>query len=249
MPGVSSHTDMSIQETNAGNVGFRLSPQQEYLLSRPGRPAVTRCVALLSGQVDEAALKSALERVVARHEILRTTFVRPAGMRIPQQVIEDDLAVGWASGEAESVDAVLAQAAAEPFDLEHGPVVRATVAALPGDVVAFALAVPSACARPDSVPARTRSPSPESRATSACQHASRRSASSTRERSAAAPRAASSLESSSTATWVSARSLRSDRPKSSGRVAARSSPSPSQYARPLAASASSPLSRSWRHSA
>ena len=83
-----------MQETKTETVGFRLSPQQQQLLAPGGIPGVTQCAVLLDGPVDVGKLQDALNGALARHEILRTTFVQPTGMRAPQQVIGAESAAG-----------------------------------------------------------------------------------------------------------------------------------------------------------
>ena len=80
-----------MDDTNAQAVGFRLSPQQQ-LLAGAGKPQVAQCAAVLDGPIDAGRLRQAIEQVIARHEILRTTFVQPPGMLTPQQVIGEDAA-------------------------------------------------------------------------------------------------------------------------------------------------------------
>src|SRR5437870_5095276 len=71
--------------------GYRLSPQQRHLwaLQPAGQPAPYRawCAARVEGPLDHEVLRSALERTVARHEILHTLFRKVAGIDIPLQVI------------------------------------------------------------------------------------------------------------------------------------------------------------------
>src|SRR5512146_768447 len=73
--------------------GFWLSPQQklawklETEVLHAGSRAV--CSVTISGTLDPARLKSAVGTVVARHEILRTTFRRQTGMKLPFQVVLD----------------------------------------------------------------------------------------------------------------------------------------------------------------
>jgi amino acid adenylation domain-containing protein len=71
--------------------GFRLSSQQEHLWrllrGEPGTPYQTRCAVRIAGSVDEGALWGALEEVVERHEILRTSFELLPGLEAPLQVI------------------------------------------------------------------------------------------------------------------------------------------------------------------
>jgi amino acid adenylation domain-containing protein len=77
--------------------GFRLSPQQRRLWplvqDHPGFR--TRCVLSIEGELDRAALRRAVEQVVARHEILRTLFRRRKGDRYPLQVISEAGGVAW----------------------------------------------------------------------------------------------------------------------------------------------------------
>ncbi|HEV2891991.1 MAG TPA: condensation domain-containing protein, partial [Frankiaceae bacterium] len=111
--------------------GFRLSAQQRRLwsLGRDGRVPVCQCAVWLSGEPDVERLRSALDAVVARHEILRTGFRRLAGMQWPLQVIAErgSCALESVSGQG-GVEEQLTAAASAPFDLERGPVLRARLA-------------------------------------------------------------------------------------------------------------------------
>ncbi|TDF82583.1 non-ribosomal peptide synthetase [Pseudomonas sp. H9] len=79
----------------------------------------------LRGRLDRAALEQTLAALLARHEVLRTTFVL-AGDSV-QQVIHAHMACPLAQVAADEAglhDAI-ALAAQTPFDLEHGPLMRA----------------------------------------------------------------------------------------------------------------------------
>jgi hypothetical protein len=103
-------------------------------LLHPGTPMYNITVAVrLEGSLDVPRLRSAVARVVARHDALRTTFVRGTAPPFePVQRIGDPDAelpvVDLDVDGTEDVDAAalrLAQAwADEPFDLERGPLLR-----------------------------------------------------------------------------------------------------------------------------
>ncbi|MFJ9442403.1 amino acid adenylation domain-containing protein [Kitasatospora sp. NPDC101235] len=80
-----------------------------------------------SGPVDPELLRRALAGVVARHESLRTTFELAEDG--PRQVVHPAVELPFTLTEttADRVDALVAEAALEPFDLERGPLVRARV--------------------------------------------------------------------------------------------------------------------------
>ncbi|WP_425274976.1 amino acid adenylation domain-containing protein [Pseudomonas corrugata] len=85
----------------------------------------------LRGTLDHVALQRALDRIVARHEALRTTFVQAQGEEPWQCIAAADS--GFAllqhdfseriDGETE-VHALAAREAVDAFDLEHGPLIR-----------------------------------------------------------------------------------------------------------------------------
>ncbi|MFI6396471.1 amino acid adenylation domain-containing protein, partial [Nonomuraea sp. NPDC050540] len=72
----------------------------------------------LSGPVDAALLERALNRLIERHEALRTVF--PSRLGEPRQVVLPSVSVPVEKGEGlEEADV------REPFDLDHGPLIRA----------------------------------------------------------------------------------------------------------------------------
>ena len=74
--------------------GFRLSPQQKrlWLLQQTdgSLPYRARCAVTIHGALNAEILEQALRTVIARHEILRTSFQLLPGISIPVQVISDD---------------------------------------------------------------------------------------------------------------------------------------------------------------
>lgn len=67
---------------------YRLSPQQRRAWRLAGGDGDRAAAAvLLDGRLDLDRLAGALQAVVARHEILRTTFRRRPGSRVPDQVV------------------------------------------------------------------------------------------------------------------------------------------------------------------
>src|SRR3712207_1541195 len=85
----------------------------------------------LSGPISVRALEQAIETIVARHEVLRTTFANVQGS--PVQVIAPTVNVtlpvmdltGLAEGEREGEALRLAtEEARRPFDLSRGPLFR-----------------------------------------------------------------------------------------------------------------------------
>jgi amino acid adenylation domain-containing protein len=73
--------------------GFRLSPGQEriWLLERDGSVYLAQCALLIKGKLDADILEQAWQEVVARQEILRTTFHRVHGRETPLQVVGDNV--------------------------------------------------------------------------------------------------------------------------------------------------------------
>jgi amino acid adenylation domain-containing protein len=133
--------------------GFRISPQQKDLWSAQpeGRPQRAGCAVLLEGRLDPAALRAALEQAAGRHEILRTSFHRRPGMKLPLQVVADEAAPEWqaAGADADVPDEQLRQLWAQarrPLDVERGPVLRALLLPLAPDRHALLLSLPSLCA-------------------------------------------------------------------------------------------------------
>ncbi|TDR34921.1 non-ribosomal peptide synthetase component F, partial [Tahibacter aquaticus] len=95
----------------------------------------------LSGQLDRAALQATLDRIVARHENLRTTFVEHNGAPLPV-IAPPGAGIALADHDlrglaADARDACVAQLCASeaqtPFDLAAGPLIRARLLCLADD--------------------------------------------------------------------------------------------------------------------
>jgi amino acid adenylation domain-containing protein/FkbM family methyltransferase len=72
--------------------GFELSRQQKHLWLTQREsiaPFVSQCELSIDGALDREVLAKALREMVARHEILRTSFRGLSGMNVPVQVISE----------------------------------------------------------------------------------------------------------------------------------------------------------------
>jgi len=125
-----------------GRVPLSFAQQRLWFLERLGSLGGAYHVSKrqrLRGELDRGALARALDRIVARHESLRTTFTEVDG--VPEQriapadagflLVEHDLG-GRADARAE-LGRLVAQEARAPFDLERGPLIRGRLVRLAPD--------------------------------------------------------------------------------------------------------------------
>ena len=134
--------------------GYRLSPQQSQIwrVQQSGQSA--RCAVLIEGQLNVKSLRLAIEKVIERHEILRTTFQRIAGMDTPLQVINESSRLGLCEYELSHLDAehqqarleILFQQLDQSFDLEESPTLQTAFVTLSPFKHVLLFAVPSLCA-------------------------------------------------------------------------------------------------------
>ncbi|HKY28111.1 MAG TPA: amino acid adenylation domain-containing protein [Pyrinomonadaceae bacterium] len=79
--------------------GYRLSPHQKNLWTlqqgTEGDPFRAFSSILIEGELSVPHLQQAIDLVVSRHEILRTTFNRPPGLKLPFQVIGEAPQLSW----------------------------------------------------------------------------------------------------------------------------------------------------------
>ena len=135
---------------------FFLSPQQESLwlayLENPERPFVTQVAVFLEGALEIDRLRRALEKVVSRHEILRTVFFRQTGMRVPFQVVLDSCRPLLETtcvnrineyDEQHIADELFGVERIARFDLQQGPIVRALVLPLGADHQILVITTPA----------------------------------------------------------------------------------------------------------
>jgi amino acid adenylation domain-containing protein len=75
----------------APTAGFWLSPQQKHVwtLQQEGKALRSVCLLKIDCEIEEAMLSAALHHLTARHETLRTVYVRQAGMKFPFQAVLD----------------------------------------------------------------------------------------------------------------------------------------------------------------
>ncbi|MBE9048516.1 amino acid adenylation domain-containing protein [Pleurocapsales cyanobacterium LEGE 10410] len=77
--------------------GFQLSPQQKSLWRSQSTNSIylSQAVILIEGAIKLKVLRSALQKVVDRQEILRTKFCQRSGMSMPFQVINEGSKIDW----------------------------------------------------------------------------------------------------------------------------------------------------------
>jgi amino acid adenylation domain-containing protein len=145
---------MSQQITFTAPTGFRASPLQARLwLNQGSVPSHAQLVLGLEGRADADALRAALHRVAERHEALRTTFLRPAGLAVPLQVILSEPTIDWrtedlsalAPADQEARLAAALEDGPQIADLERGPILRSALLNLSGERHLLLIHAPALC--------------------------------------------------------------------------------------------------------
>lgn len=111
--------------------GYELSPQQKLFYLQGKESSVAGIAIALEGKADAVKVRTAVERIAQRHEILRTSFERRTGMKFPFQVVHENAVFGWEEVDLSGVSAQRQQEQiakllkAAPLDLEKGKVLHA----------------------------------------------------------------------------------------------------------------------------
>ncbi|MBW4602151.1 MAG: amino acid adenylation domain-containing protein [Calothrix sp. FI2-JRJ7] len=139
--------------------GFRLSPQQEHLwlLQQVDKNSVylVNCTILIEGHIETHSLVTALEHVVNRHEILRTTFNCLPGMNIPVQVINNhhNLIVNQQLGfkyselpELDKIKAIYQEVNQLHFNFKQGSLLHTYLVTLSANKHMLFISMPALCA-------------------------------------------------------------------------------------------------------
>ncbi|GET42313.1 amino acid adenylation domain-containing protein [Microseira wollei NIES-4236] len=136
--------------------GIRLAPQQKdlWLLQRDEKkqPYRVQCAIEIEGNLNKAILKTALENVVNRQEILRTTFQCLPGMDIPVQVITNGQ-LAWLSEhnfsdvnpklQKAKIEEIFAQVSQMPFNFEEGPLFQVLLITLSPEKFVLIIGLPA----------------------------------------------------------------------------------------------------------
>jgi amino acid adenylation domain-containing protein len=138
--------------------GYSLSPQQNYLWLLQqidqNQPYHVRVSVQISGLLDRERLRLALQNVVDRHEILRTTFKCLPGLTRPIQVIgesyfswysEHDLSNQIPSTQVSQIEALFQEFGQLPFDFEQGSLFRVALVTLSAQKHSLLMTLPALC--------------------------------------------------------------------------------------------------------
>ena len=134
--------------------GFRLSPQQRHVwrLLQDDQSYRAQCVILLEGNLDAKVLEQTIQKIVARHEILRTNFRRNPGISYPIQLIGEGRVILERDERqserslTEEIEALTAQQRKLPFDFEQGTLLHASLVKLAEQTHLLFLCLPALCA-------------------------------------------------------------------------------------------------------
>jgi amino acid adenylation domain-containing protein len=136
--------------------GFRLSPHQKrlWLLQKEsGAAYVAQSVICIEGNLKPEVLKAALQNIVNRHQILRTTFHCLPGMKIPVMVVKDSSVLSWReiylskdNSQNITITSICQEEKSHLFDFEKGPLLRCSLLELSANKHILVVTLPALCA-------------------------------------------------------------------------------------------------------
>jgi amino acid adenylation domain-containing protein len=133
--------------------GFHLSPQQKNLWSfQQTEDSQYRAFSMIriEGPLQVQVLENAVNTVVERHEILRTTFYLAPGIKTPFQVISPAPQFSWQSvdltKQKKRISEYIVHELAQPFDYFQGPLLRVTLIKQSDDRHFLLVLLPALCA-------------------------------------------------------------------------------------------------------
>jgi len=134
------------------SAAYELSPQQRLFFEQGRESAVAGLAISLQGQIEAGKVRGALQQLLTRHEILRTSFQRRTGMKFPFQVVQEPGTLSWEELALSTLDKAQQIARIQDFlrdssqiDLEKGPVFHARLATLGADRHVLALTLSALC--------------------------------------------------------------------------------------------------------
>jgi len=130
--------------------GFHLSPQQKNGWSLQQTQYRAFSVIRIDGPLEVQVLENAVNTVVERHEILRTTFYLAPGIKTPFQVISPAPQFSWQNvdltNQEERIAEYIAREQGQPFDYFQGPLLRVTLIKQSDTRHLLLILLPSLCA-------------------------------------------------------------------------------------------------------
>jgi len=137
--------------------GFQLSPQQKYLwlLQQNNSAYLTQFSLFLEGSLKPKILKTSLQQVINRHEILKTHFRRLSGIKLPVMVVEDanlplwqeiDLSSWNEQKQSSEIDKIFQKERCQYFDLEQGSLLKCSLLKLSPNKHVLLVCLPAICA-------------------------------------------------------------------------------------------------------
>lgn len=159
----SASAEIQQEEMRPANVqqdsieGYPLSPQQKYLWLQQtdqNQPYRIQASVQINGLLDREKLKLALQQVVDRHEILRTTFKRLPGLTLPLQVIgesqfawykELDLSDRTPQEQINQIEALFQAFGQLLFDFEQESLLRVSLVMLSAQNHILLISLPALC--------------------------------------------------------------------------------------------------------
>lgn len=123
-----SDAGATVPETSHAPTTLSFGQERIWFLSQVEDDPAVFHIALgleVKGKLDVVALQQAFERVIERHEPLRTVYENDAGRPLPSCIVGAAFHIESAEAHRDGLDEALVEESRRPFHLETGPVLRA----------------------------------------------------------------------------------------------------------------------------